>query len=182
MMSKKVAGGRAMFLWLYKSTFCCLRTVMPPMTDTAQAKPKFHYTNFPETSLWHVSRVSRQHESRYREVTGKFRGFKPSHMSRWFEKSPWQVGNQSVCVEETRKLAKSATRHGEVGDVADKSMGISRVYHGHCGEVGIVESGLYRTSRESLILKQKHMNLLQIIQIQKQCCFVARTNSTLLIC
>ena len=47
-------------------------------------------------------------------------------MSRWFEKFPRQVGNQPVCVGETGKSATSATKHVEVGDVADKSVELSR--------------------------------------------------------
>jgi len=46
-------------------------------------------------------------------------------MSRWFEKFPRQVVNQLVCIMETGKSAASTTRHREVGDVVNKSTGMS---------------------------------------------------------
>jgi len=49
-------------------------------------------------------------------------------------------GNQRRPRQDTGKSATSATRHGEVGDVVDKSTGTSWV----CREVGTVEFGLYK--------------------------------------
>jgi len=55
-------------------------------------------------------------------------GFQTIHrdMSRWFENFPWKVGSnyKPVCVRKTEKSATSATRHGTVSDVADKSFQI----------------------------------------------------------
>jgi len=75
-------------------------------------------------------------------------------MSKWFEKFPWQVGNQPVCVRETGKSVTSATRHGKVGEVADKSTGTSQVYRGLVayvtGKLAWWNLGLMQSARHSV--------------------------------
>ena len=118
-------------------------------------KRKFRYADFFETFPWRVLRWSfwevgdksstRSHGSCYGEVTGGLVVSNHRDMSRWFDKFPWQVGNQPVCVAETRKSATSATRHGEVGDVRDKTRGSRR----RRGQINGDVTGLSRTSRGS---------------------------------
>jgi len=88
-------------------------------------KPKFQYADFPETCPRVSFGVSNHHD-----------------MSIWFEKFPRQVGMKPVCVfadfpVSTRngKSATSATRHGKVSDVADKSAGTSRVCRGLVADI-----------------------------------------------
>ena len=72
-----------------------------------------------------------------RDVTVKSRGrFGISNYrdkSRWFEKFPSQVGNKPVCVPVSSRNGESGDvrdKTREVGDVADKSSGMSRVFRG----------------------------------------------------
>jgi len=85
-------------------------------------------------------------------VTGKSQGclVVSNHrdMFRWFEKFHSQVGYQPVCVKETGKSATSTTKHGEVSNGAEKSMGMSRIClglfadAGRHREVGIMKFGI----------------------------------------
>ena len=89
-------------------------------------KPKFHYADFHYVTLVTGKSLTWIRGRLIGKSQVSFWVSNHRDMSRWIEKFPWQVGNKPVCVGEMGKSAMSARRHGEVVDVADKSMGTSR--------------------------------------------------------
>ena len=100
-----------------------------------------------------MSRGSRRHGSCYGEVTGKFRGFKPSRHVEMVWKIPVTSRQQgrlrsSVYTRNGDIGDASATRQGEIcrrrrGQINGDVMGLSRTCRARYGEVGIMEFGFY---------------------------------------
>ena len=68
--------------------------------------------------------VTRVTATCYGEVTGMFRGFKPSQHVEMVWKIPLSSRQQARLHQGNGESATFATRHGEVSDVAEKSVGI----------------------------------------------------------